>query len=88
MTRYETFSEAKASGLFAEATRAGITRETFGQYHNSARRSEHLGDRAGEVRALRKCLEINDVWGSRWHEYGANADTITRIVDRLSELGE
>lgn len=83
---FTTFAAARNSGLFAEATRAGVTKETLGQWHNLAHRWQRLGDTEREVNALQRCIEIDNIWGSQWEGYSMSADTRARIETRLKEL--
>lgn len=88
--QFKTFGEARASGLFGEATRAGITRETIGQLMNIAARAQHgrVPDPSMELRNLRKAVEIDATWGAKWHEYGfgETGTTRERAKARIAEL--
>jgi hypothetical protein len=79
--------DAAVREIMGEATRAGITKESFGQWHYLARRNEESGNTEAEIHCLRKCLEIQEVWGSRLPNiYDAGPDTVARVTNRLKEL--
>lgn len=88
--QFTSFSAARASGLFGEATRAGVTRESIGQHMNLAARARYgrVPDPEMELRNLERAVEIHNTWGQQWHEYsfGTTGDTHQRALARIAEL--
>lgn len=79
-----------AREIFAEATRAGITRESIGSWMNLAARAryaKHGARPADEARCLRRALEIHETWGQRHATYAFSTEGTT-LRDALARLAE
>lgn len=89
MTKFETFADARNSGLFARATREGVTRETVGQYLNLAARFRYSvqPDVEQEIEWLTRALAVDAVWGSQYDSFQMGEGTKKAVHTRLQELG-
>lgn len=80
--------ETARRAIMGEATRAGITSESVGQWMNLAARSRYgrNPDPKGEAQCLRRALEIADIWGKRLNCYGMSEGTRAQALARLAEI--
>jgi len=71
-------NENERKNIMAEASRAGITKETVGEWLNLARRYERLNNFLEAANCARKAIQIHEVWGSRLNSYSMNEATLQR----------
>ena len=69
-----------AREVMREATRAGVTKETVGEWMNLAVRYERLGNHAEAAACARKAIEIHETWGARHGAYAMATGTLERAA--------
>lgn len=77
--------------VMGEATRAGITKESVGQWMNLALRARYgvKPNEESEIAALRRAIEIHETWGARHLNYAMDTrpgGTLDMASRRLAEL--
>ena len=66
-----------------DATRAGITNETFGEWNGLSRRYMALGNTVEALNCARRCLDIAETWG---HLFPVNANVLAVVRQRIAYL--
>lgn len=67
-----------ARDVMREATRAGVTRESIGEWMGLAVRWERLGKHVDAAICARRAIEIHETWGSRHAAYAMAEGTLGR----------
>ena len=69
-----------AREVMGQATRAGVTKESIGQWMNLAWRCDARGKHADAARYARKAIEIHETWGRRHATYTMAEGTLERAA--------
>jgi hypothetical protein len=64
--------------VMRQATRAGVTKESIGEWMNLAARWERLGKHADAAACARKAIEIHETWGRLHATYAMSEGTLER----------
>jgi len=78
-------TENERKDIMRQATRAGITQESIGEWMNLARRFERLGNLVEAAICARKAIDIHEVWGSRFASYAMAEGTLERAQDIVTK---
>ena len=78
-TRFSANDYSPAARLImGEATRAGVTRESFGQWMNLAIRYQRLGKAQDAADCALRAIAVHEVWGARHAVYAVSDATLAR----------
>jgi hypothetical protein len=79
MVKFSEFDRSPAAlEVMYQATRAGVTKESVGEWMNLAVRWERLGKHADAAACAHKAIEIHEAWGSRHATYAMPEGTLER----------
>jgi hypothetical protein len=79
MVKFNEFDRSPAAReVMGQATRAGVTKESVGEWMNLAARWERLGKHADAAECACKAIEIHEAWGSRHAAYEMAEGTLER----------
>ncbi len=67
-----------AREIFRQASQAGVTKESVGEWMNLAVRYQRLGNGAEAASCARRALDIHQTWGARHATYAMAPGTVAR----------
>ena len=78
-------TENERKDIMRQATRAGVTQESVGEWMNLAVRYGRLGNLVEAATCARKAIAIHEVWGSRLASYAMAEGTLERARDIVAK---
>ena len=74
--------------VLGEATRAGVTNESFGEWMRLATLYQRQGNTTEAARCAGRAIEIHETWGSRHETYSAGPRSLAKARSFLDNVAE